>query len=112
MSIAVFLCLIMFLSPFYADGLITIYSRWKKGEPLMEAHRSHLYQYLSNELQVPHWKVALLYALLQLIAGILALLAYRQGIVWQGALFALFGMLALAAYHVVKKRKPKLVLSR
>ena len=36
-----------------------------RGEDLMQAHRSHLYQYLSNELKVPHWKVTLLYAVLQ-----------------------------------------------
>jgi len=32
----------------------------------MQAHRSHLYQYLSNELKLPHWKVTLLYVVVQL----------------------------------------------
>ena len=37
-----------------------------RGEHLMQAYRSHLYQYLSNELKLPHWKVTLLYAVVQL----------------------------------------------
>ena len=37
-----------------------------RGENLMQAHRSHLYQYLSNELKLPHWKVTLLYAVVKL----------------------------------------------
>ena len=32
-------------------------------ENLMQAHRSHLYQYMSNELGMPHWQVSLLYAI-------------------------------------------------
>ena len=83
LSVSAFLCLIMFLSTFYADGLITMYYRWRRGEHLMEAHRSHLYQYACNELKVPHWKVSLSYAFVQFIFGILALLAYREGIMWQ-----------------------------
>ncbi len=40
-SINVFLCLIMFLCTFYADAVLTVYYRWKRGENLMQAHRSH-----------------------------------------------------------------------
>ena len=60
-TINIFLCMVMFLCTFYADAAITIYYRWKRGENLMQAHRSHLYQYLSNELKLPHWKVTLVF---------------------------------------------------
>src|SRR3989337_3864184 len=39
--------------------------------------RSHLYQYLSNELKIPHWKVTLLYAVVQLCFGAIAVAAYQ-----------------------------------
>ena len=71
-TINIFLCMIMFLCTFYADAVITLYYRWKRGENLMQAHRSHLYQYLSNELKLPHWKVTLLYAVVQLCFGAIA----------------------------------------
>ncbi|MFQ5329628.1 MAG: glycosyltransferase family 4 protein [Thermodesulfobacteriota bacterium] len=106
LSLGTFLCLIMFLSTFYADGLITIAYRWRRGENLMEAHRSHLYQYACNELKIPHWKVSLSYTFVQAVIGILALLAYREGIMWQIALFGLFGVVSLLIYPMVKNIKP------
>ena len=77
-SVNVFLCLIMFLCMFYADALMTILCRWQRKENLMKAHRGHLYQYMSNELRIPHWKVSLAYTLTQLVFGILALFAYYK----------------------------------
>jgi len=107
-SIGIFLCLIMLLSTFYADGLITMFYRWRKGENLMQAHRSHLYQYACNELQTPHWIVSLSYALTQLIFGFLALLAFSKGLIWQLVLFVVFGAFSLLIYRVIKNIKPVL----
>src|SRR3989338_9349960 len=68
-NINIFFCIIMFLCTFYSDATVTIFYRWRRGENLMQAHRSHLYQYMSNELGLPHWKVSMLYATVQLIVG-------------------------------------------
>jgi len=106
-TLATFLCMVMFLCTFYADTMLTLFSRLKKGENIMKAHRSHLYQYLSNELKLPHWKVSLMYSLTQLFFGILALFAYSNGMIWQLALFVLFGICFLITYKVVKNMKPK-----
>src|SRR4030065_2464781 len=46
--ISIFLCLVMFLCTFYADAIVTIYYRCRRGENMMQVHRSHLCQYLSN----------------------------------------------------------------
>jgi len=42
----------------------------------MQAHRSHLYQYLSNELKLQHWKVTVLYAVVQLCFEAIAVVSY------------------------------------
>ncbi|MCG8565105.1 MAG: glycosyltransferase family 4 protein [Desulfobacterales bacterium] len=55
--------------PFYADGLSTLAVRAWDGENLTAAHRRHLYQLLSNEWGIPHWKVSLGYCLVQLGIG-------------------------------------------
>jgi Fuc2NAc and GlcNAc transferase len=110
-GICEFLCIIMFLCMFYADALLTIFCRWKRGENLIMAHRSHLYQYLCNELKMPHWKVSLSYALTQFVIAVLALLAYKKGIVWQIIVFVLFGAMFLVAYKFIKRIKPRLALS-
>lgn len=105
-DISIFLCLSMFLCTFYADALVTIYHRWRKGENLTKAHRSHLYQYLSNELGIAQWKVSLIYALVQLLFGILAILAYRKGVILQLTVITIFGALFLIAYHKVRALGP------
>jgi len=107
-----FLCLIMFLNTFYADALITIFYRWKRGENLMKAHRSHLYQYLSNELKLPHWLVSSIYAVLQLGFGLFAVFAYNKGIIWQLSVLGIFGILFLALYKIIKNISPKLEKQR
>lgn len=58
------------LVPLYGDATWTILRRWRNGERLTEAHRSHLYQRLANG-GMGHTAVTLLYALAA-IAGALA----------------------------------------
>jgi Fuc2NAc and GlcNAc transferase len=105
-TINIFFCLIMFLSTFYADAILTIFYRWKDEENLMKAHRRHLYQYLGNECGVPHWKISSIYALTQAVIGLLALYAYTSGLVWQIVVFAVFGGIFITVYKVLKEVKP------
>jgi Fuc2NAc and GlcNAc transferase len=107
-NIEIFICLIMFLCTFYADALLTIFYRLKRRENLMQAHRSHLYQYMSNELQIPHWIVSLIYALTQFIFGLFALYAYKWGVTWQFVICGVFVVLFLVIYHIVKEINPRL----
>jgi UDP-N-acetylmuramyl pentapeptide phosphotransferase/UDP-N-acetylglucosamine-1-phosphate transferase len=63
---------VLFLSVYGIDAVITIFARIKKKENIFEPHRSHLYQYLANELGYSHIVVSLLYSGIQLmINGIL-----------------------------------------
>jgi Fuc2NAc and GlcNAc transferase len=105
-TINIFLCSIMFLYTFYADALVTIYYRWRQGENLMKAHRSHLYQYMANELRLAHWKVTIIYAIAQLIVGFLSIVAFKNGLTWQVILFVMLGIVVLNVYNKVKKLKP------
>ncbi|PIV40515.1 MAG: hypothetical protein COS28_08460 [Nitrospirae bacterium CG02_land_8_20_14_3_00_44_33] len=105
-NISIFLCLIMFLCTFYADAVITIYQRWRRGENLLKAHRRHLYQYLSNELGISHWLVSVIYAGVQSVFGLIALLAYGKGLVWQFAVFGVFSIFFLVSYMVIKGLSP------
>jgi UDP-N-acetylmuramyl pentapeptide phosphotransferase/UDP-N-acetylglucosamine-1-phosphate transferase len=107
-TINIFLCTVMFLCMFYADTIATIFYRWRMGENLIKAHRKHLYQYMSNELGLPHWSVVVAYASTQIAFGLLALLAYMEGLVWQFAVLVLFAILFLGTYKVVKNLKPRM----
>lgn len=101
-SIGAFLCLLMFLCTFYADAILTIFYRYRRGDNLMQAHRSHLYQNLCNEMGLPHWAVAVIYVMIQLFFGVLALVSYNIGIAFQVAAFLLFFLCFLMLYRYVK----------
>lgn len=64
-----FMVMTTFLFPFYADEMVTIAIRIRKGENITRPHRHHLYQLLANECELPHWKVSASYGLAQLMIG-------------------------------------------
>ncbi|KJU82151.1 glycosyl transferase family protein [Candidatus Magnetobacterium bavaricum] len=109
LNIEIFICLIMFLCTFYADALVTVFYRWKNCENLMQAHRKHLYQYLSNELGLAHWKVSVIYTGIHLVFGASALFAYTKGIVWQITVVFVFSLMFLVCYKYIKNLQPRFV---
>jgi UDP-N-acetylmuramyl pentapeptide phosphotransferase/UDP-N-acetylglucosamine-1-phosphate transferase len=93
---------ILFFAVYGIDAVITILFRIKNKENIFEAHRSHLYQYLANELKLPHVAVSSLYAAVQLAVNCLViwLIASEQ------MSFMLFvGMLLVMAllYFMIRK---------
>ena len=64
---------LLFFAVYGIDAVITIASRLLKKENIFEAHRSHLYQYLANEMKYPHLQVAFLYAFLQLLINVVVI---------------------------------------
>jgi UDP-N-acetylmuramyl pentapeptide phosphotransferase/UDP-N-acetylglucosamine-1-phosphate transferase len=49
------------------DSIVTIIFRIKRRENIFKPHRTHLFQYLSNELAWPHLTVSLTYGVIQLL---------------------------------------------
>jgi UDP-N-acetylmuramyl pentapeptide phosphotransferase/UDP-N-acetylglucosamine-1-phosphate transferase len=70
---------ILFLSVYGIDAVITIFTRIKKKENIFQPHRSHLYQYLANELGYSHVTVSLLYSGVQLLINILVYYLHQIG---------------------------------
>jgi len=64
---------LLFLSVYGIDAIVTISYRLRNKENIFEAHRSHLYQYLTNEMKWPHVSVSLLYTALQLVINSITL---------------------------------------
>lgn len=57
---------LLFFSVYGIDALFTILYRLKNKENILQPHRSHLYQFLANEMKWPHLSVSFLYAITQL----------------------------------------------
>jgi UDP-N-acetylmuramyl pentapeptide phosphotransferase/UDP-N-acetylglucosamine-1-phosphate transferase len=70
---------ILFLSVYGIDAVITIFTRIKKKENILEPHRSHLYQYLANELGYSHITVSLLYSGIQLLINTVLIYLENRG---------------------------------
>jgi Fuc2NAc and GlcNAc transferase len=88
-----FICLTSFLFPFYADEITTEFVRLRDREKLWTPHRRHLYQILTNEYHIAHWKITFGYGIMQIMIGLSTLLASKAGA------FAVF--MTLGAYFVI-----------
>jgi len=101
---AEFLCLSLFLFPFYADEITTELIRVKGGEKLWTPHRRHLYQILANEYRISHWKVSLGYGLAQLFVGASILYFLKRGLMTVSALFFLYFVIFSVISLVIRNR--------
>lgn len=70
---------LLFFAVYGIDAAITILHRLIKRENILEAHRSHLYQYLANEYRYSHILVAFVYAGLQLLINMFVVYMDRNG---------------------------------
>lgn len=68
------------------DAIFTIVSRIMRKENIFEAHRTHLYQYLANEMKWGHLKVSFTYFAVQLLINAILIWGYNMQ-VHQGVLF-------------------------
>lgn len=92
-----------FLTLYLVDTGLTIIQRLKNRERVLEAHRKHLFQVLSNELGNSHLKVTLIYAFLQLAIN-LFVINTDIGVPGLVVLFAI----AVATYIIIKIRVLKI----
>lgn len=74
---------ILLFSVYGIDAAVTILYRLKNKENIFQPHRSHLYQYLANEMRWSHLKVSFLYAFIQLLINVgTVYLIDNHGISW------------------------------
>ena len=84
---------IIFVCVYGIDTIITIIRRISRGENIFQAHRSHLYQLLTNELNWHYLSVSLVYSLLQLVISMILLFALQT--IPQHSLLVAAGLLLL-----------------
>ncbi|MFN3666213.1 MAG: MraY family glycosyltransferase [Sediminibacterium sp.] len=92
---------ILFLGIYGIDTVFTIICRIFRKESILQAHRSHFYQYLANEAGLTHIQVSLLYAIAQLSLNAIVIYSYYNNQMWP-ALISLF--LFLSIYIIFRLR--------
>ncbi|MDM1412149.1 glycosyltransferase family 4 protein [Myroides odoratimimus] len=95
---------ILFLSVYGIDAVWTIVRRALNKENIFQAHRTHLYQYLSNEAKVNKLYVSFGYGVLQFIIGYGAILMTSQEMCTQVA-FAVGVLVVMSVVYLVVKKK-------
>ncbi len=90
---------ILLLLVYGVDTVLTIIRRLRNRENIFEAHRQHLYQWMTRPGPLSHLQVASLYAFIQLIVNALLIAIYFQ--TNNKALFELYGLLVLFSVGAV-----------
>jgi UDP-N-acetylmuramyl pentapeptide phosphotransferase/UDP-N-acetylglucosamine-1-phosphate transferase len=85
----------MFFSLYGIDTVITILYRIDKNENIFLPHRTHLYQYLANEMKWSHLAVSGLYACIQLVVNIATLFLLGKGLMTRPVFIAFLALLTL-----------------
>ena len=86
------------------DSVVTILYRIKNKENIFKAHRTHLYQYLVNELRLSHLSVSLLYGVVQLVINMVLIFSFTSG-----SMLAIYGMVLLVIILYLLTRRTVLV---
>lgn len=92
----------LFVGIYGIDVVWTIIRRLYLGENIFEGHRTHLYQYLSNELGYNRLKVAGIYGAAQLTLGALVIyfVKFDAGTQWW---FAILALTVLSTVYIILK---------
>ncbi len=95
---------ILFLSVYGLDAIWTIIRRIYLKENIFKAHRSHLYQYLVNEVKVNRLIVSSAYGLLQVVIGLAVVYVTKLDFstqIW----FAISLLICLSTMYIIAKQK-------
>lgn len=99
---------ILLFSVYGIDTVITILFRMWRRENIFEAHRTHLFQYMSNELKWPHILVSGIYGLVQVVINIVAIVLISSGkMTWN--VFIGFLLVLSIGYLLVRQRISKTI---
>jgi UDP-N-acetylmuramyl pentapeptide phosphotransferase/UDP-N-acetylglucosamine-1-phosphate transferase len=80
---------VLLLLVYGVDTAFTVFFRKLRGENIFKAHRSHFYQFLTNQLKYPHVLVSVAYVLVQLLINVLIIKFIDQTEVYSIGLFAI-----------------------
>lgn len=85
---------LLFFGVYGIDAVLTIVNRLRKKENILDAHRSHLYQYLANEMGFPHVAVAVGYAVVQLLVNCFTFYLIQQQALTLGVFVLILGVMS------------------
>lgn len=88
--------LVLLVGVYGADSILTILYRKYIKENIMEPHRHHLYQKLTDISGFTHLKISGLYSLVQFMIAVIVLVGYKKGLNTQ--LLVFFGVISILVF--------------
>ena len=95
---------ILFLAVYGVDVVATILHRLYLRQNIVEAHRLHFYQILSNECKMSHLVVSVIYAIVQLIICVTTIYVYQTQVLDWKMLF-IVSLFPLLLIYLLKFKK-------
>ena len=90
--------IVLLMGVYLTDAVFTIFYRKAIGENIVEAHRHHIYQKLTDIKKYPHLKTSLLYAILQSLIILVILFSYNLYIKAQLLIFVCISLTLVLLY--------------
>lgn len=100
---------ILLLLVYGTDTAFTVLFRKIRKENIFEAHRSHFYQYLSNQLKYTHIFVSFIYIMAQLLINIALIVLIDTNMLYVVGVFLVFVLLYLVLRFVLEGKQKLLV---
>ena len=95
---------LLFFTVYIVDVVFTIIQRLYEKEAIFEAHRKHLFQYLANELQMPHLTVSAIYLFIQLAITSGIIIVWQKSVQIQWSFAAISIGAIVISYSIIKFR--------
>ncbi len=97
---------ILFVAVYGIDAVLTIVQRLLRGDNIFQAHRTHLYQYLANEVGWSHISVSVIYTLVQLFISALVLVMVSGEVeeIYFGVLLVVLGLFYLMVKLPIQRK--------
>ncbi|MES2647127.1 MAG: UDP-GlcNAc--UDP-phosphate GlcNAc-1-phosphate transferase [Bacteroidota bacterium] len=95
---------LLFFTVYIVDVVFTILQRLYKKEAIFEGHRKHLFQYLANELQMPHIMVSSIFMFIQLLITGGVVFIWQKEVQTQRVFTGITISVIIVLYLIVKKR--------
>lgn len=99
---------ILFFAVYGIDSVVTILLRLIRRENIFKAHRTHLYQFLSNEYKWSHIKVSLIYGFIQCVINIIVIQLITKGMMNRLIFFLLLVILG-TTYLAIRNKVQKAI---
>ncbi len=97
-------CVVIVLSVYGVDSILTIIHRLLRKENIFKPHKLHLFQELVNQHRIPHLMMSFIYAAVQTVINAIVIMSFQETVLFQTIVALTILFLLGVSYLVIKSR--------